>query len=271
MDEKNASEGTVRLEWRTDGVAHLVLNRADEHNTLTYPLLDAIAAAVNDARAGDARALIVSGTGRVFCGGANIKYFVGQDAPLAHKALAIRDEYVREIIRVFRLFRDSPFVSIAAINGHALGGGCELALHCDFRVMSTDARIGLTEARLGAIPGGGGVQLLARLVGRARAREIALLADQLSAPDALAAGLVNSIHSHAELDDAALALARRALRCSPASISEIKRALDRCESASADEADEIALDGVAAVAAGPQWWEGMAAFVEKRPARFVQT
>jgi enoyl-CoA hydratase/carnithine racemase len=210
----------------------------------------------------------MTGSGRSFCGGAHVKYFTDPASPFHRNPRAIRDDYVRPIVRLFGRLRDAPFVTVAVVNGFALGGGCELALSCDFRMMAEEARIGLPEVRLGALPGGGGVQMLARVLGRPRALEVALLGEQLSAAEAKAVGLVGAVHPAAQLEEAALAFARRFLLCSAISIAEAKRALYRCETATAEEADRIALDAVAAAAAGPEWWEGMAAFVEKRPAGF---
>lgn len=264
MGQADAAE----LSWPTAGVACITLTRGDAHNTLTAELLATLHRLLDEALAGGARVLIVTGSGKTFCGGAHIKLFTDPASPLYRDARAIRDDYVAPIIRVFRRLREAPFVTVAAINGFALGGGCELALSCDFRLMADHARIGLTETRLGALAGAGGVQSLVHVVGRARALEIALLGDQLTAADAKAAGLVTAVHPAAELAEAALAFAKRLLLCSPISVAETKRALYRCETAVPDEADRIALDAVLAASAGPEWWEGMAAFAERRPASF---
>src|SRR5690606_25456519 len=259
---------SVRLDWPAEGIARITLARGDRHNTLTTDLLAEFERLLDAASAERARVLLVTGSGRSFCGGAHIRYFTDPASPLHRNPRAIRDDYVQAIVRVFGRLRDAPFVTVAVINGFALGGGCELALSCDFRLMAEETRIGLPEARLGAVPGGGGVQMLARLLGRSRALEIMLLGEQLSAAEAQAVGLVGATHPSAQLEDAALAFARRFLLCSPISIAETKRALYRCETAAPEEADRIALDAVAAAAAGSEWWEGMAALVERRPAAF---
>ncbi len=253
------------LDWPVHGVAKITLSRGDTHNTLTADLLEKLDVLVDEAAAGKARVVIVTGSGKTFCGGAHIKLFTDPASPFYRNPRALRDDYVAPIIRVFRKFREMPFVSVASINGFALGGGCELALACDFRLMADHARIGLTEARLGALAAAGGVQSLAHVVGRARALEIALLGDQLGAADAKAAGLVTAVHSAEALPDATLEFARRLLLCSPVSVAETKRALYRCQTTTAEEADRIALDAVLAAAAGDEWWEGMAAFSERRP------
>jgi enoyl-CoA hydratase/carnithine racemase len=256
------------LEWPAQGVAMLRLTRGDTHNTITDELLAALDRLLDEAAQAKARALVVTGSGRTFCGGAAIRLFTDPRAPLHRNARAVRDDYVVGILRTFRKLRELPFPTVAAINGHALGGGCELALTCDFRLMAETARIGLTETRLGALAGGGGVQQLGRIVGRARALEISLLGEQVEAHEALAVGLVRSVHGPEDLEEAALAFARRFLACSPVSVAETKRALYRCETAQADEADRIALDAVLAAAAGEEWWEGMTAFTERRAPAF---
>ncbi|MGI6850612.1 enoyl-CoA hydratase/isomerase family protein [Mesorhizobium sp. 1B3] len=258
----------AELDWPAAQIARITLTRASSHNTLTAELLGTLNRLLDEASQRGARVLVVTGSGKTFCGGAHIKYFTDNGSPLHRNPRAIRDDYVLPIVRTFRRLRDAPFVTVAAINGFALGGGCELALSCDFRIMADHARIGLTETRLGALAGAGGVQSLAHVLGRAKALEVALLGEQLGAAEAKALGLVNAVHPAHELDEATTAFARRFLLCSPISVAETKRALYRCETAGADEADRIALDAVAAAASGPEWWEGMLAFTEKRPAGF---
>lgn len=260
---------SVVLDWPIDEVACITLARGAEMNTLTLEMVAAFDAAIEEAHRAGARVLIVTGEGRAFCAGAHITYFTEADTPLG-SALAIRDDYVRPITTVFRKLHTLPFATIAAINGFALGGGCELALSCDFRIIASGARMGLTEVRLGAIPAGGGLQLLAKIVGRAKAIEIVLLGDQLGAEAAVAAGLAGLACPPEDLAREALALAGRLLKCSPAAIAASKRAIYRCETAEGDEANQIALDALAAVAAGPEWAEGMRAFMEKRPPSFVR-
>jgi enoyl-CoA hydratase len=264
MVASDNSESAVVFDWPIPEVARITLDRGDELNTLTYELIEGLDRAIEQARESGARVAVVTGSGRAFCSGAHVKYFTDPASPLHDNAAAIRDGYVQQLLGTFRKFQDMPFATIAAINGFAFGGGCELALSCDFRLMAADARIGLTEVRLGAMPGGGGVQLLSKLIGRAKALEMILLGDQWSAEEARVAGLVTAVHPAGDLDGEALVLARRLLACSPISIGEAKRAVFRCEAADADEADKIALDAVAFVASGRDWREGMAAFTERR-------
>lgn len=261
---QSGSEAPAALDWLSDGIARITFTRGESHNTVTVELLDILDELLTEVSARKARVLVFTGSGKTFCGGAQIRYFTDPQSPFYRNPRAVRDEYVKPLIARFRRVRAAPYVTVASINGYALGGGCELALACDFRLMADHTRIGLTEARIGALPGAAGVQNLAHVVGRARALEIALLGDQFTAPEALAMGLVTAVHPAEALADATLTFARRFLMCSPISIAETKRALYRCEAAGAEEADEVALDAVAAAAAGPDWWEGMAAFAQKR-------
>lgn len=257
------------LDWPLADVARITLACGAALNTLTLELLADFAAALQDARRARARVAIVTGSGKAFCCGGHLTYFTDPASPFFNAPLAIRDDYVRPIIETFRRLQDAPFPTIAAINGVALGSGCELALACDFRLMSEGASIGLTEVRLGAVAGAGGVQLLSKIVGRAKALELALLGDRWSAAEARAAGLVVSTHAEDALDEAALALARRLLKCSPTAVAETKRAIYRCETAGAREADEIGLDAITVAAGGPDWREGMTACVERRSPSFA--
>ena len=259
----------VQLDWPVEAVARITLSAPETLNTLTDEMVRALDSAIKQATAARARVVIITGSGKAFCGGAYVKYFTDPASPYAHDPMAIRDVYVRPIVDLFRSLQNAAFATIAAINGFALGGGCELALACDFRLMSAEAKIGLTEARLGAVAGAGGIQILSQILGRARALEVALLADQWPASDAFRIGLVNAVHDADALDDAALALARRLLLCSPITVNLTKRGIYRAETASPDEADQLALDTVAIAAAGPDWKEGMTAFRERRAPAFA--
>lgn len=270
MTKISSSSPAAILDWPLPDVARITLNRGPELNTMTYGMLESLDAAIDQAAKESARVLILTGAGKAFCCGAHIKYFTDSSSPLYGDPMKIRDQYVRLIIRVLRKLQDMPFATIAAINGHALGGGCELAISCDFRLMSSQARIGLTEARLGAVAAAGGIQFLSRIVGRAKALEIILLGDQLSSDEALSSGLVTAVHEPEEFDEAVLAFARRLLLCSPISVAEAKRAIYRCENAGVKEADDIALDVIAIASGGPDWREGMSAFTERRVPKYVK-
>ena len=257
----------LSLSWPEDGLAWVTLTRPAAMNTITFGWIAELERAVDAAQAGAARALVIIGEGRAFCGGAELSYFTAADTPLPDPD-AIRDAFVAPIANLFSRLEALPVPVIAAINGYAFGGGCELALACDLRIMATSARIGLTEVHVGAVPGAGGVFRLQRLLGRARAAELLLLGRRLTAAEAYRIGLVTEVVTDAGLADAARELVARLRRASPRALAETKRCLAECEAADVPMADELCLDAVARLAAGPEWREGMTAFIEKRPPRF---
>jgi enoyl-CoA hydratase/carnithine racemase len=157
---------------------------------------------------------------------------------------------------------------IAAINGFALGGGCELSLACDFRLMADHAKIGVPEVRIGALAGAGGVQKLHRLVGRGKALEWILLGSHVTAPEALARGMLTSVHAASDLMPAALELAGRFRLLGPRAVAQSKMAVRMCGDADLNTARSIGLEALSMLIGGPEWQEGMAAFMEKRLPRF---
>jgi len=236
-------------------------------NTLTWEMLDALMNACQEMRRAAPRALIITGEGRAFCGGAHLKYFTDTDSDLADDPHRARDPYVRRVLEVFNALQNLPCPTIAAINGHALGGGLELAIACDFRLISASARVGQTEVRHGLAAGGNGIQQLVRLIGRPRALDMLLAGEVIDAQKALEYGLVSSVHEPELLDDAALTFANRFLACSPQAVAITKRAFYRAEDVSHAAADEIALDAVFESFSTEESREGIRAFVEKdRPA-----
>lgn len=258
----------TRIDWLEEDIARLTLARGAAMNTLTWEMLDALMNAFQDLRRDPPRALIVTGEARAFCGGAHLKYFTEPDSDLADNPDRARDPYVRRILNVFNALQDLPCPTIAAINGHALGGGMEMAIACDFRIISRTARMGQPEVRLGLAPGGNGIQQLIHLVGRPRALDIVLTGEAIEADTAQALGLVSSVHEPDELDAAALAFARRFLACGPRAVAITKRAVQRAEYAARAEADEIALDAVFESFSTDESREGIRAFVEKRRPRY---
>ena len=156
-----SADGLVR-EVLAPHVLQLRLDRPERMNALGVDMVAALRDALEQAAAGGARVLLLRGTGRGFCAGADLKARLGMSA-------AERWGHNRAISAAADLLAAMPMPTIAVINGIALGGGCELALACDLRIAAAEATIGLTEARIGAIPGAGGTQRLPRLIGVARA------------------------------------------------------------------------------------------------------
>jgi enoyl-CoA hydratase / 3-hydroxyacyl-CoA dehydrogenase len=212
------------------------------------------------AGAGSVRALVIaSANPMLFCAGADIKGFATMEA-------AAGKDLLNEMHALLREMETSQVVTVAAVNGLALGGGCELAMACDVRIAAESASFGQPEINLGIIPGFGGTQRLPRLVGESRARELNLTGDPIGAEEAYALGLANRVVPDEELFDTALAWARKLGGQAPLAVEQIKRV-----SAAGDI--EIGIErekqGFARVFDSEDAREGIAAFVEKRKPRFA--
>jgi enoyl-CoA hydratase/carnithine racemase len=184
---------TIELS-RHGEIARLCLNRPDRANTVTNTLIRDFERGLEWTRRSRARVLIITGNGRHFCAGADLKPAKGDGARLGDL------DWINDL-------EELRIPVIAAINGPALGGGLELAMACDLRLIADTAKVSLPEARFGAIPAGGGTQRLPRIVGLSRAQRLLWLGIELSAAEALAIGLVDEVVAAAELDDAAYDLA----------------------------------------------------------------
>lgn len=206
----------VSVDRRDDGVAVLRLDRP-KMNALSRALLDQIAEAAVALHDDPPGSVVVWGGDRIFAAGADIAEFGGPDEAW-------------EIAGQFRAALDAitciPRAVIAAVTGYALGGGCELALACDFRVVADNAKLGQPEILLGIIPGGGGTQRLPRLVGVARAKEMILSGRQVAAEEALAIGLADRVVPAAEVFDTTVAWAADLARGPVVAHGMAKRAID---------------------------------------------
>lgn len=258
----------VSLDWPEPGIARATMTNGERMNTLTLDLVEELGRALDLAGEAKARALIVTGSSRAFCCGAHLRYFSDADSPIGHSPAEVRDNYLVKIALLFDRLEAMPFPTIAAINGFALGGGCELALSCDLRIFATSARFGLPETRLGAIPGAGGVQKLARFVGRGKALEWILLGTHLPAEEAARHGLATDVVHDAELAEAALSLARRFKALSPLALAQAKSSIYASESTDLRTARRFGLEALAVLVGSPDWREGMSAFRDKREPRF---
>ncbi len=212
MDWIVEDRGEIEV-WTLDGEVR--------RNSITRAALDRLGAELARAAGkGALRCVVISGAGeRAFCAGADLKERAGMSDADVQRFLA-------DLRATLRAVETSPKVFLAAINGAALGGGLELALACDLRVMSQAAELGLPEVGLGIIPGGGGTQRLARAVGVARAKDLVLTARRIGAVDALAWGLVSRVVPPGELRAAALAMAGQVAGNAPVSLRQAKRAID---------------------------------------------
>ena len=186
---------TIILE-RKEGIGYLTLNRPDRANTISFQLMQEVVSAMAEVEADpEYRVVIVTGAGKHFCGGADLRDFAERARERAASGVRRRGgaDFVGPQRDLFAALEESRVPTIAAINGAAMGGGCEIALACDVRVMSDSAAIGLPEIRFGALPGGGGTQRLPRLVGPGVAKEMIFSGLPWTAEDAFRVGLVNRV------------------------------------------------------------------------------
>jgi enoyl-CoA hydratase/carnithine racemase len=222
--------GLVEVERRQDGVAVVTLSNG-KVNALSRALLGELLEAARSLTEDAPGAVVITGGERIFAAGADIAEFGGPD-----EAAGITAGFHAALDAVAAI----PRFVIAAVGGYALGGGCELALACDYRVGSERAVFGQPEVLLGVIPGGGGTQRLARLVGPSRAKELCLTGRQVRADEALRIGLVDEVVPAEELHARALELAAEVARGALVAQALAKRAID--EGLSASLSDGLALE-----------------------------
>ena len=247
-----------------DAIATLTLDRPNALNSLTVPLKESLLGAFRDVERDRAvRVVILTGAGRAFCAGQDLRERM--DPGAAPLATELRDRYNPIITAMRRL--EKPI--IGAINGVAAGAGASLAFACDIRIAAEEASFLVSFGRVGLIPDSGATWLLPRLVGAAKAAEMALTTDPLSAADAERFGLVARVVPAESLAAEARALAARLAAGAPRALALTKRALARAAESTLDEALEYEayLQGVAGATA--DHGEGVAAFVEKRPPAFT--
>jgi enoyl-CoA hydratase/carnithine racemase len=256
----------VHLDWPAPGVALVTLDRPDELNALSLTLIKELWEALALAEQSSASAVILTGAGRAFCAGADLKLLTSH--PMGRSPMRLRDEYLAPLAKLFDSFEERTFPIIAAINGYALGGGCEMALSADLRLMSRGAYLGLPEVALGAIPGAGGVQKLIRHVGRAKALEWIMLGCHISAEEAERRGLLVEVTEEDQLLPRAVGLAKRMAELGPAAIAQAKMSVYVAEDSDLRTARRFGIEALTTLAATAEWSEGVTAFVEKRKPRF---
>ena len=215
----------VHVERRDDGVAVVRLDNP-KVNALSQELLRQLEAAALELTADPPGAVVVTGGERLFAAGAEISEFVTEDRSSVISQ-ADAEALGGQFLRALNAIADIPRATIASISGFALGGGCELALACDFRIGSEKAKLGQPEILLGIIPGGGGTQRLARLVGPAKAKDLIFSGRQVGAAEALAMGLLDEVVAPEELDAHVLAKAATYAAGARDAVALAKRAIDR--------------------------------------------
>ena len=245
------------------GVAVLTLDRPEAMNALDVATLTALRDRLRDAESdAGTRVIVLTGAGeRAFAAGADIKYMSGLGVEAAQEWGALGHE-------CGRLLETIPKPTIAAVNGFALGGGCELALACDIRYASSAAKLGQPEINLGIIPGWGGTQRLARVCGLGVAKELILSGRLVPADEALRIGLVNAVHEPGELLERTLETARLLASKSPLALAAAKEAVNRALGGDHAANLEAEAEQFGQLFASEDAKEGLTAFVEKREPAF---
>ncbi|MBB3014077.1 enoyl-CoA hydratase/isomerase family protein [Cupriavidus alkaliphilus] len=238
------------------------LQRPERMNALGVDTCKALLNAVSQASAQRARVVLIRGSGRAFCAGADLKERQGMDlaGKLTHNA-AIR--------AAIDALAGAKFVTVAVLNGMALGGGLELALGCDLRLAASGITLGLTESRVGAFPGAGGTQRLPRVIGASRALQMMLTGEPVDTDYALQAGLVNEVVAPEELDARARALAALIASRSAPALAAIKRLVYAGIEIPLADALQVERAALPEILGSADYAEGLAAFAEKRPPRFT--
>ena len=244
-------------------VAHITINRPAARNALSFPTLLRLREILAElASRKDVWAVSITGAeDKAFCAGADLKERRGMNEQQVV-------EFVKNIRGTMSDIANLPQPTLAIINGHAFGGGCELALACDLRIMSSQALIGLTETSLAIIPGAGGCVRLPRLVGVAKAKEMVLLSKRMPASEALECGLVNQVADSGDLTESATAIIEQLLANGPLALQAAKAAIDLGNDLAIDDALEQEAECYSRIIPTRDRLEALAAFAEKRKPRF---
>lgn len=246
-----------------DGIATITVNRAPMLNALSAQTVSELDRVLAAAEADEqVRVLIVTGAGeKAFVSGADISELANLDPDAGVRTAELGQ-------RVFRRLETMGKPSIAAINGFALGGGCELAMACTIRIASDNAKIGLPEVTLGVIPGYGGTQRLPRIVGRGTAMDLILTGRAVDANEALRLGLVSQVVPLADLAGAARKIALRILRNGPLAVRAAMRSVDHGLDVGIEQGCRMEASLFGLLCATDDMREGLKAFLEKRKAEF---
>jgi 2-(1,2-epoxy-1,2-dihydrophenyl)acetyl-CoA isomerase len=257
----------ILVEMR-EAVSVITLNRPASLNALTSEVAREFKAAVDEVRQQGARAVVITGAGRAFCAGGDLRE-MQRIAEREGKVEAFFDEPLRLLNECILLIRRTPLPFIAAVNGAASGGGCNLALACDLVIAGESARFNQAFIKIGLSPDCGGTFILPRLVGWKRATELMMTGDVVSAARALEMGMINAVVPDEDLLPSAMAMAARLAQAPTVAIGRVKELLEA--SATNDYGGQLELERKAQIQSGltKDFREGVAAFIEKRPPEFV--
>lgn len=247
---------------KEDGVGFIRMNRPEALNALNSETFHELNHVFNHLeKDDDIGVVIVTGEGKAFVAGADIVEMKDMNGQESRKFSMLGQHVFRRMELMEKIF-------IGAINGFALGGGCEFAMACDIRIASEKAKFGQPEVNLGVTPGFAGTQRLPRLIGLARAKELLLTGDIIKADEALTCGLINRVVPPEDLMDEARKLAKKIMTKGPLSIKMVKACVHRGMQADIDTAAAFEADAFGLCFASGETREGMTAFLEKREAKF---
>ncbi len=250
----------VLLERPADGVALIRINRPESRNALTMEVRKLIAGYLTELGEDEAtRCIVLTGNEKSFAAGADIKEMAGI-GPIEHME--------RGTHKLWRAIAACPKPVIAAVNGFALGGGCELAMTCDIIIAGESARFGQPEVKIGVMPGGGGTQRLTRAVGKYKAMKICLTGDLFNAKEASEMGLVSEVVPDAEVEKRAVEMARQIAELPPLAVMQVKEVVLAGQDVSLDSALRLETKAGQLLFASQDQKEGMNAFIEKRKPKF---
>lgn len=254
----------VHVKVSDEGIGWITLNRPEAANALSIQLLKEMSETLNHIKQNEAiRVVVITGAGdKAFCAGADLKERNGMTLSQVKHVVSLIGTTIRQV-------EELPQPVIAAINGVAFGGGLELALACDIRIASEQAKMGLTETALGIIPGAGGTQRLPRLIGIGRAKELIYTARRLSAAEAKTYGIAEHVVLHEQLFEKAQQYALEMAKNAPISLRQAKIAINRgmeVDLASGLKIEELAYNGLLHT---EDRLEGLLAFQEKRTPHYT--
>lgn len=252
----------IEQDLDSNGILTLTLNRPEKLNALSTEVLDAFAELFHSAKANPkVKAIMLTGNGKAFCAGADINRLAECTAQTGY-------EFACQGQETFRLLENMGKPSLAAVNGFAFGGGCELAISATMRIASTKAMFGQPEVKLGVIPGYGGTQRLARLIGKGRALDLCLTGRFIDAATALNWGLVSDVVEPEHLLEQGKRILNGILTMAPLAIAGVMEVIDHGYDLSLAEALHLEAIHFAKVCATEDKKEGVAAFLGKRDAEF---
>ena len=248
---------------KEEGIGWITLNRPQKFNTLTVEMIDEIHSVLNDFETDkDVKCIVFTGAGdRAFSAGVDLTAFTGLTPATAVEASSKGQALFTRLEKLSK-----PVV--ACLNGYALGGGLEMAIACDFRVAAESAELGQTESNLGMIPGWGGTQRLARIVGLAKAKEMIMFGNRISAEEAAKIGLITKVVPNAKLREETVAMARKLADGPPVALKLAKELLNSGTQVPLDIGLKMEAEAFGVVSSTKDVMEGVSAFMSKRKPEF---